>query len=446
MAPQKEEKQKRFRNSISLKLVVVIILSLILLIPSFMIRELIDERETTKDETIKEVTAKWGAPQEITGPILVVPYIEREYLSNGNYQDNLRYFNILPDELNLNGNLTPALRSRSIYKVITYNSQLQIEGSFSIENLKARPDKFHKIYWEDARLVLGISDLRGVTEKIDLKWNEESLSFSPGYYNCSMFMSGINAPVKLTEEMPCRFSLEVNLNGSESMFFTPVGSSTHIKLSSNWSTPSFDGSFLPAERSVSDSGFVAEWSIIEMNRTYPQAFSGDSYTSYTDYQRFGVKLLMPVDTYQKATRSVKYAFLFIALTFLVVFFSEILGKKRVHPVQYLIIGLALVVFYSLLIALAEHITFNLAYLVSSIVIIAMIGAYVQAIFKALKTTITITGVLTLLYLFLFTILQISDYALLLGNIGLVIILGMVMIYSKKVDWYGQETLSKKSDQ
>ena len=175
-----------------------------------------------------------------------------------------------------------------------------------------------------------------------------------------------------------------------------------------------------------------------MNRTYPQAFNSDDYGSYSNLQEFGVRLIMPIDTYQKSERSVKYAFLFIALTFLVVFFTEILGKKRVHPVQYLIIGLGLVIFYSLLIALAEHISFNLSYIISSLVIIAMITVYVQAIFKYWRTTITITGILTVLYLFLFTILQIADYALLLGNIGLVIILGLVMVYSKKVNWYGEQ--------
>jgi inner membrane protein len=437
MDTQKKEKGK-FRNSITFKLIVVAVLSLLLLIPSAMIRELIDERQMRRNETIREVTGKWGTSQEITGPVLIVPYISREYHSNGTYSDDYNYFHILPSELNIEGVLNPSLLQRSIYEVITYNSKLNLSGLFTQKELSEKPSSFYKILWNDARLVMGISDLRGVTQNIMLGWNDSTTKFSPGKYHCSLTKSGINAPVDIQPETDYSFKIEISLNGSESIFFTPVGSTTNVKLKGDWNTPSFDGSFLPIERNISETNFSAEWNIIEMNRSYPQTFASHEYSVNYDYQRFGVKLLLPVDTYQKSERSVKYAFLFIALTFLVVFFSEVLSKKRVHPVQYLNIGLGLVIFYSLLIALAEHISFNIAYLISSLVIIGMISVYIQAIFKKWKTTISITAGLTVLYLFLFTILQIADYALLLGNIGLVIILGAVMFYSKKVDWYGDE--------
>ncbi len=430
------EKNSKIKQSISLKLLIVIVLSLLLLIPSLMVIILIKEREETKSDAINEITSKWGQEQTITGPVLVVPY---STINNSEY-----YFHILPNDLKIDGKLIPIPKHRGIYNVILYSSQINITGTFKPEDFIDLPDSYNEIRWEDARLVMGITDLKGLNNIMTLKWNDEIHEFSPGSDKCSMFQSGLYSKIPIDTKKEYIFSMDLKLNGSEAIYFTPVGNSSTITLSSTWNTPSFDGATLPSPSEVNDSGFTATWPSIELNRNFPQKSSYDGSISYSEYQKSGVKLLLPVDTYQKSTRSVKYAFLFIILTFLIIFFSEITGKKRVHPIQYLITGLALVIFYSLLIALAEHIGFNLAYLVSSLVIISMISFYMQSIFKQIKTTIIVLVLLALLYTYLFTILQIADYALLLGNIGLVIILGLVMFFSKKVDWYGDQNSDKIS--
>lgn len=437
MTKEKEEKRNRFRNSITLKLIIVVSLSLLLLIPSIRIKHLIRERENRRDNTIEEITNKWGKDQTLNGPILVIPYIKRTYSTTTKYTDNIHYFQVLPSELKIKGELVPAERYRGIYQVITYNSDLHISGSFLKEDLENWPNKYDKILWDDARIVVGISDLKGVTQNLTLNWNGNKHKFAPGNAECTLFESGINTEVALQQDNNNTFSIQLELNGSQSIYFTPVGSTTNVQLSANWGTPSFDGSFLPNPREINDTSFNAAWNIIEMNRNYPQKWSDRAYDQWFDFQPFGVKLLLPVDTYQKSERSVKYSFLFIALTFLIMFFSEITSKKRVHPVQYLIIGVGLIVFYSLLISLAEHVGFNFAYLIASIVIISMSTFYVKSLLKTWKSTIVVASSLIILYSFLFTILQIADFALLIGNIGLVIILGLVMYFSKKVDWYGE---------
>jgi inner membrane protein len=204
-------------------------------------------------------------------------------------------------------------------------------------------------------------------------------------------------------------------------------------LQSAWNTPSFSGAFLPDNRNITDSGFSADWNILQLNRNYPQYWINDKYN--VDASAFGVDLITPVDTYQKSERSVKYAVLFIGLTFLVFFFSEMLTKIRIHPVNYLLVGVALCIFYSLLTALAEHMAFVYAYLIGSITIVSMITIFAHSLYKKWKVTGTVLAVLVALYIFLFVILQLMDYSLLLGNIGLVIILGIVMIFSRKIDWY-----------
>jgi len=434
----KNEKTNKWRQSITLKLIVVVCLSLLLLIPSALIKNLIDEREERKNETITEITSKWGSEQTICGPVLIVPYSVVTRYTNGTTTEDIKYFQILPDKLNLSGDIDTEIRYRSIYEVLTYSGDFKINGSFNISELTEWPNSYSTILWNDAKLVIGITDLKGITKTINLNWNDTIKKFAPGTAHCSMFTSGINSSVEVDPKGEYAFEISFNLNGSNALFVTPIANETSVDISADWNTPSFDGSFLPSDKIITDSNFSANWNTNEMNRSYPQITSADEYSEYFDYQSVGVRLLLPIDAYQKSTRSVKYALLFIALSFLILFFSEIISKGRIHPVQYLIVGVALVIFYSLLIALAEYIGFNLAFIIASLVIVSMITAYIHSLFKKWNITIVIGSALVLLYVYLFTVVQIADYALIIGNIGLVIILGLVMVFSRRIDWYGNQ--------
>jgi inner membrane protein len=224
----------------------------------------------------------------------------------------------------------------------------------------------------------------------------------------------------------------MDLNGSKSLHIVPVGSKTHISLESQWDAPSFTGSYLPDERQVTDDGFIAKWKVLELNRTYPQSWEGNKYS--LEDSALGVDLILPVDIYQKNMRSVKYALLFIALTFLVFFFTEYLNNRRVHPIHYLLAGFGIVLFYSLLLSLSEHLAFGLSYLISSLAIVSLITIYFHAIIGRMRATLSVLGILAGLYGFLYILLSAYDYSLLLGNVGLFIILAIVMFFSRKIDW------------
>jgi inner membrane protein len=248
--------------------------------------------------------------------------------------------------------------------------------------------------------------------------------------------SGVSvmAPLDLKSAKTYKFSFDLNLNGSQSLNFIPLGKETNINLASKWANPSFDGAFLPDQRQVSKDGFTAQWKILSLNRNYPQSFSESDSYSIKD-SAFGVKFLVPIDQYQKITRSVKYAIMFIALTFLTFFFVEIFNKKRIHPIQYLLVGFALLVFYTLLLSISEHTNFNFAYILSSIATIILITLYSKAIFKNNFLSLLLGCILIILYGFMYVVLQLQDYALLMGSIGLFIVLAAVMYASRKIDWY-----------
>jgi len=433
----RKETGGRFFKSVSFKLFVIVSLSLLMLIPTIFIMKLIDERQGRRDETIAEVTSKWGEEQQLFGPVLIVPYEKIEFISKGKYTRYLHYLHILPDELNLTAKIDPEIRYRGIYEVITYGSDIEISGRFKIESFNDLPDNPDKIIWEDAKLVVGISDLTGLDAVKALAWNETSLSAEGGIPYNSSITGGIHTSVKVDTKTDNEFNIILSLNGSESISVVPAGKSTRAKISSSWPDPSFTGASLPDEREVTVNGFTAEWESMHLTRPFPQKWSDNKYNYEIAESAFGVNLFVPVDIYQKSTRSVKYALLFISLTFLVIFFIEMISKQRIHPVQYLLTGTALVVFYSLLLALSEHLNFALAYLISSASIVSIIVGYANSIFTQRKFTIITLVVLIALYTFLYTILQMSDFALLLGNIGLVVIIAIVMFFSRKIEWYNE---------
>lgn len=423
---------QRTTQTVSFKLVVIAILALLLLIPAGMVKSLVRERQRRNLEVVKELTDVLGKDQTVTGPVISVPY--RTYFKDekGNEKERWHYKHFLPEKLKITGKVNPEIRYRGIYEVIAYSTKLQMEGNFNQLTFK---DKFvspEDIFWEDAVIIMGISDMRGIEENIHLDWNGETYKFKPGLPTKDLIKRGVNTPVVIQGDSSYSFSMKLHMSGSETLQFIPVGSQTVVNLSSDWETPSFSGNYLPDDRKVTKEGFQAEWQILELNRTYPQSWSDREYS--VEESAFGVDLLFPVDIYQKNMRSVKYALLFIALTFVVFFFAEYLNKKRIHPIHYLLVGSGIVIFYSLLLSLSEHLSFPLSYAISAVAIIAMITSFLHGLLKNKKATLTVASILTLLYVFLYIILRSFDYSLLLGNIGLFIILASIMYFSRKIDW------------
>ena len=426
----KNESKFWVRNSITIKFIIVGLMILALLIPVGMIKNLIHERNVLRNSVISEVIYKWGNPQTIAGPIITIPY-KLYYKKDKEIVEETRYAHFLPEDLIIKGNLNPEIRYRGIYKVVVYNANLNFSGTFNKPDFSNWKIPESDIMWENATLAIRIPDMRGIKEGIKVKWNNDEYDVNPGINNYNY--TGVSTNLDFNDSESFEFQFNLNINGSESLNFIPVGKETNIEINSDWADPSFDGSFLPYHREITENGFNAKWKVLHLNRPYPQKWMGNTYS--IDDSMFGVKLLLPVDHYQKSLRSVKYAIMFIGLTFLIFFFTEILNKKRIHPIQYLLVGLGLSIFYILLVSLSEQISFNLAYLIASFSIITLITAYSYSMLKNKKLTAIVALVLIVLYVFLFTILQLQDYSLLLGSIGLFIALAIVMYLSRKVDWY-----------
>lgn len=428
------------KNSVTLKLITVTLLMLLLLIPSSMIKSIISEREELNNEAIIEVSTKWAEGQEIQGPILTIPLIY-EYKKDDDKSQITKYWHILPEELNISGIIETEKLRRGIYEIVVYKSDISVSGVFELNNI-VEQTKLKEIQYDKAFLTIGISDLRGIEDQIQLKWNNNNLQARPGSKISKMIYSGvtINLPdITMLIDTPVDFNFNISLQGSQYMSFIPIGSTTNVNIRSKWQSPSFNGNFLPDNREVTNEGFKANWKILQLNRNFPQTWVGSNHKEKMQDSAFGVNLIMPLDDYQKSMRSAKYAAMTIALTFLIFFLVEILNGRKIHPFQYILVGLALVLFYVLLVSISEHANFNVAYLISSLAIVAMITLYSFSIFRARKLTLLLLATLVGIYGFLFVTLQLADYALLMGSTGLTLIIGLTMYFTRNVNWYKLNT-------
>ena len=313
-----------------------------------------------------------------------------------------------------------------------------MRGNF---NLKKLIEQFSDKKIEQSYISFNISDLRGIQKDAVLKLNDKNYNLVSGLKN-KIFKSGFYSDFDLnTENVLQNFDIELELNGMENLDFIPLGKFTEVNVSSPWNNPSFAGAFLPTTREVKEDGFTAHWIVNHFNRSFPQEWKGKTYDTLPS--AFGVKLLVPVDEYQKTMRTSKYGLMIIALTFLSFFMIELFSKKVIHPIQYLLVGLALLIFYSILLAISEYILFQFSYLISSLLIIALIGFYVKSIYKSKQIASIITGMLFMFYGFMYVILQLQDYSLLLGTIALFIILAAIMFFTRKINWF--EIFNSKRD-
>lgn len=455
------------RHSTAFKVFVVAVLTLFLLIPLSMISSLIYERLDTKRDAELEVTSKWSGEQIITGPIIVIPYFQEITLKD-KHELLRKSLLILPSEMDVLADAKVEKRKRGIYDVSLYRSNIEISGLLSFENLSKTGIEPEQLYLNEARVIMGISDLKGIRESVIMRLGNKEYNFEPGIpvenlytdinptydkynyqrvaqstspnFSTGLLSAGLNVKldsilVNKLSEKSIPFSISLQLNGSQGLFIVPIGKTTKAIVTSDWSTPSFGGDFLPKSHDVTDSGFNAKWKVIDLNRSFGQTVDANNATAINQMasSAFGVKFIQSVDQYQQNKRSIKYAILIILLTFVVVFFIEVLKKKKVNPFQYLLVGLALVLFYSLLLSLSEIWGFNLAYIVAAIMTTGLIVLHLSSILKNRKLGMFIGALLTFLYVFVFILIQMESYALLVGSIGLFCILAVIMYFSKKLE-------------
>lgn len=431
---------KSNKNQITFKLIIIAVITLFLLVLSIMVGGLISERELIQKDAVEEVSKKWSGEQIIIGPIISIPYYKyvKEISENGNKEkivQTIEYYHFLPSELNVNGDIKPEKRYRGIYEVIVYNSNIILKGKFKNLNFSTSEILKNNLLLDRAEFVIGINDLKGIEKVVELDWGNKNILFNPGVTSNDVVKSGINANIKINpnDSSVYNFAITLDLKGSQLLYFTPVGKVTDVELNSNWQNPSFGGKYLPDKRNISSKGFKANWNILHLNRNYPQVWIGSQHK--IEKSSFGVDLILPVNNYQKSYRAIQYSILFIGLTFLVFFLIEVINKTNIHPFQYILVGVSLIIFYTLLVSISEHIKFNFAYIIAALATILLITTYIRAILKSNKLTILISGILTLLYTFTFIIIQLQDYALLFGSIGIFIIMGFVMYFTRRIDWY-----------
>jgi inner membrane protein len=436
------------RRTMTKKMMVIGSMVLLLMIPLMMIEGVVHERSSYREEARLSIAQSWTGEQKVVGPLLVVPY--KEYYQQKVWDEKLKQYQVetrhwdreltlLPELLQVTGEVATDERSRGLYTIPVYTSELALSGNFSSKPLqRVLQDNPHRVEWLPAHLSVMVSDVRGVVTAPLLQWQEQSAEFLSGA-ELKGLKSGMHAPLGIldpkVESLP--FSFNLTLRGMERLQFSPVGKSTQVALRADWPHPSFIGRYLPGERKISAEDFSASWSISSFSSGMPQLMDecqqGNCNALMND--TFGVTLFNSVDIYQQSERSVKYAMLFIGLTFTAFFLFEVMKGLRLHPMQYLLVGLGLSLFFLLLITLSEHMAFSLAYLFAALCSTAVIGFYISGVVRSARLGGMITAGLLLLYAMLFGILRSEDNALLMGSLLLFTVLSVVMVVTRRVDWY-----------
>jgi inner membrane protein len=410
-----------------------------LLVPLGQVESLVSERSVMRDSAEARVAAGWGGEQVIGGPVLAVPVDTRERDPTDDKREVVRrgWRYLLPATVDASTSLAPVERHSGIYRVNAYTANVSLTARFTGDSLLKllAVTGNSAVAWSEVRLLLPIRELRGIREITLVSWNGHELAVSPALDG---IVSGISAPVDLSAGAPMAATFEFRgvIAGTKNFAVLPFGRTTTVHIRSAWPHPSFSGVFLPARYTLTDAGFDATWQVLEVNRSYPQswsdtAVSGNALAS----SAFGVELYDPVDVYQRNYRAIHYAVLFIALTFLCLFLWEQVAKRRLHAMQYLLIGLALATFYLLLIALSEHMGFGLAYGMAALGQVIVLGVYLVGAMRArLAGSLAAVG-LASVYGALYLLVLSEQYALLLGAVFLFVTLAAVLWITRRVDWH-----------
>lgn len=426
------------RNSIIVKVLFILFMMLLLMIPNMMIRDLIRERSARKNQIEYDVAKSYGQEQNVMPPILRIPYTKKYKNNYGNEVTKSGTVSYYPDKTVIDGTINTDIRKRSIYEVVVYNSELDIQSNILHSIPKSTGGEYEYDY-ENAYLIIGLSDPSGLRDDSSIRVNGKeipldgatSIESGEGHVYSYKWIKTENFSISPKSELKTMTNLK--FKGTKSLSIEPVGESMKVKLTSPWMDPSFVGTELP-NYDITSEGFTSTWEVNKFIHNRPQHFL-DYHGSLHQGFSFGVNLIQPVDEYGKNNRTAKYALLLISLTFGIFFFFEVLFKELIHPIQYTLVGFALTIFFLLLLSITEHLGFDSAYLISSSATIAMIATYSSSILRSRKAIYILSLLLIGLFGYIFIILQMQDFALLAGALSLFTVLAIVMFLSRNINWY-----------
>lgn len=424
------------------KLIAIGVLIIVLTIALAMIDGLVGERQNLQYNVQQEIARSSSGEQQVIGPFLVAKF-KKEVIETSNDGKTQRmvthyvYKNLLPKQFNFAGDLATQYRALGIYKALLYNSNNKLSGEFVI------PPNW--ILMESAELmkvvmVTAITDVRGIQNGLSMTLNNKAFEMLPGT-GISQFKNGVHSVIDahwLNEQHKLAFNINLNLQGMKSLNVAPLGQETQVNIGASWPHPSFVGNYLPIKSNIRETGFNAQWqttffatNMKEKMTTCLSAFTCND----VKHSTLGVSLVDPVNQYLKTDRAIKYAELFILLILFGFMAFELFKGFSVHPVQYALVGVAMAVFYLLLLSLSEHLAFNTAYFIASISCALVLGIYISGVLGEIKHGIIFSAGVLVLYAILFGLLAAEDFALLMGSIFVFVVLGSVMIATRHVDWY-----------
>ncbi|MBL0435464.1 cell envelope integrity protein CreD [Aeromonas hydrophila] len=429
------------------KIFLLLLLSLLLMVPVQSIMELNRERQAYRSQAIHSIMASSSGPQRLLGPVVVQPYTRTVTVEQDGkrFERKLQLYRyLLPEQLDVRASMQVTPRKLGIYQAQVYHSRLSLSGRLPAELngktlISGEPDL--TVDGADPALVAGkpylslvLSDARGINRVPELQLGEQRIPFAPGAL-LGDGLAGIHAPLAALPGADGAFHIELDLQGMNQLEVVPLGQDSRLNLASNWPHPNFIGDFLPGSRTLTSRGFEASWQSSWFATDMESRFNRMMKGARGDLPAFSVSLVQPVDHYQQNERAAKYALLFIGLTFLSFFMFELLKGLRVHPIQYALVGMGLAIFYLVLLALTEHLGFAWAYLIAALASVALNGFYLSHVLGGPKQGLGFAALLGLVYAILFGLLQAEEIALLLGALLLFAILALVMVLTRKLDWY-----------
>ena len=439
------------------KIALIGLVALLLQIPVEMIRGLVLERKQARDGVIAEIARGSSEAQRIAGPVLYVPWMRRSSEATTTTDDSGHSRTtskekiergqvvLLPNTLTVDGTIELQEKHRSLYKAHLYTLNATLQGTFTLPPGLGQRDGPGTLEWGRALLVLGIRDTRGIRDGLQFEWDGARPALHPGGIEAAGVPVGIHADLGALAPNTTRtatthpFRIALSLLGTERLDIIPVGATTSVSLASSWPHPSFTGRILPdAGTKLSKDGFAATWRTSHFATNLAQLHQRCAHSQQCDpfnQHSLAVSFIQPVDLYQTVERSVKYGFLFIGLTFAAFFLFEVLKRLAIHPMQYALVGIALAMFFLLLISLSEHIGFSLAYAIATAACVALIGYYVGHVLRSLRRGLAFTSALAALYSLLYVLLRAEDHALLMGSLLVFACVAATMIATRRVDWY-----------